>query len=265
MISPLQEEFDYAKFSYYLNSKKDNSKGDIFELLERIIVEDNPINGLNQYLSICQLYFDGLVEKKEGNLNEKLLILNKLFLQGKSTVGSFYRNCEINFNNIRDLINKYGEKIYNYSSLKESKKRNLMGAYLGTRKLGYYLPQYIQEPDIVVSIASGAFESTFLAMDIFDLNNFLVLRYSTLYRSDKNVKLPINYPINLVKEQINGKRVLLIDDILCFGTTLNAVTNYILEYNPSSLDIGIVNGYVKNDNSNFYIKKESDPLFLEKK
>ena len=55
--------------------------GNLSNLIKKIETEKNPVNFLNQYLSICQLYFDGLIDGSSNNYEDKknyLILLQKM-------------------------------------------------------------------------------------------------------------------------------------------------------------------------------------------
>ena len=247
------------------------------QLIKTIDAEDNPVNFRNQLLSISQLYFDGLIKTKNGadmakgaTWAEQAQALYNLNLAGKKAIGSFYRGKGIDFDGVKEIFMPYASAIIQYGGNDSiAKHRNIFDDYNTVHAFGrnlYDECRNITGIDTIVCVAGGGFEPSYLAMDILEKEELAVMRYSS-YRSmpDSNVKLPKFAPKGYINDQIKNKKVLVIEDYVVSGKSLNKVMNYISKRKSREIYCTTVIG------SNFYlpcIKQEvlngSEEVFCEK-
>lgn len=247
-----QTEFDLAKgsnsYRVYLN-----------ELIKKIENEKNPMDFKEQLLAITQLYFDStfdstsyacfLIEQNPDEWNTQSEVLDKLILAGKNAIGSFYSGDGIDLDSVKEIILPYADSIIKYGpEASIPKVRHLRGLYQNVQTFGIELQKtfdYTKPIDTLVCIASGAFEPSFLAMNIKEKEDLVVMRYSVAGRDDKHVKVPNGASERYLKSKIEDKTVLVVEDVVCEGGTLAEVMKYSSGFRPDELYGISVKGYCR--------------------
>lgn len=229
---------EFCNFSVYQKTLK--------ELLIGIEKENNPLYFRDKLMAIIQLYFDGIIDRDlsdEEFWPLQSATLDKLFLAGKTAIGTFYRNEGINFDKIKEILLPSASDIILFGDNEnKAKYRHLESQYDNLQKMGLEFQNILENrrfirPDSLVCIASGAFEPSFLIMDILDIKELTPIRYSRCCKKDKEVLVPKNAPKDYVSSKIKNKHVLVIEDWINGGQTLEKVIMHILEIGP-----GVVSG-----------------------
>ena len=237
-----KSEFDSAEGWY-------TSAGRLDALIKEIESEENPIDFKEQLLAITQLYFDSILdypnyasfstEQNTDEWAEQSEALDNLILAGKKSIGSFYQGDGIDFDEVKEIILPYADKIIEYNpTFDYAKTRHLRDAEQNVQRFGIELQKTFDNTkpiDTLVCIASGGFEPSFLAMDIIEKEELAVVRYSNESRDDQEVKVPIHTPEENLKSKIKDKTVLVIEDIVYTGMTLAKVMKYASGFMPNEL------------------------------
>jgi len=96
--------------------------------------------------------------------------------------------------------------------------------------------------DLIIPIASGGFEPSALTADYLGVDKMFPLRYSRVSRTDSKVLVPSRAPVRYPKQQIKGKRILIIDDIVGSGRTLSQFAKWIRRHSPTKVYFAVVQG-----------------------
>jgi len=220
-------------------------------LFHNIKEEENPIDFMNQLLAITRLYFDGICEKESRNWENirkgvnylrgrdediwdiQKKALDRLTSAGKLAIGSFYRGEGIPTEEVRSIILSVVDDVLPFCPEKKAKGRHLNLLHDKIQKFGRNLPEILdcEEIDTIVPVASGGFESAFLAMDILDTPTLLPVRFSRCKHSDSEVKIPFRAPDDYLP--VEGKNVLVTEDLTIRGTSIGKVMELLLEKDPA--------------------------------
>ena len=223
-------------------------------LINKIEKENNLFDFRDQLSAIVQLYFDGLIKKEHSGTKEKnkvwseqKLVLDKLNNAGKLAYGSFYRGNGIDFDKVREMILPNASKIIKYSNEENAKPRHLANSngHKEIQDFGLILTEIasVKEPfDTIVCCASGGFEPSFLAMDILEKNTIVPVRYSWVSgdRQDFKVKFPKYAPDDYLSSKVDGKKVLVVEDVVSSGRSLAEVLEMVEDNKPGDLWVGVV-------------------------
>lgn len=243
----------YYKDEFLKQDRETRWKWNLRNLIKRIEKEDNPVNFRNQLLSISQLYFDGLVEKdpttnvlkgaarrarKDKLWSKQFDALSQLNLAGKKAVSSFYRGDGVDFDDVKDTFLPYASAIIksdNKGSI--AKHRNLLNEYNTVQTFGRNLCDECRDIgiDTIVCVASGGFEPSYLAMDILEKEDLVVMRYSHRSKEDSGVKLPVSASSVYFANKIKDKTVLVVEDWVASGQSLNGVMDYLSRRRPNGI------------------------------
>jgi hypoxanthine phosphoribosyltransferase len=96
-----------------------------------------------------------------------------------------------------------------------------------------------RKPDLIVSIASGGFEPAFVVSKLMNLNHE-TLMYSHHYRHQDKVKV-LPFQEKRFMEKVPNREILLIDDWIESGRTINRAIEFLRYFSPRKIDVGIVN------------------------
>ena len=174
---------------------------------------------------------------------------------------------EINFDKVKELIFPSANMLMSQYFLgdRESKERWVthyssytdfgrelnvaLGNYFEHMKKWRSIPQEMENQykmvkdlpkiETIATIASGGFEAAYLAMNILGVDNLMPFRYSHESRDDSEVRFPKLAPED-DGAAIEGKSVLLIDDIIGSGKTIREGTKYVMGKNPKELFVSTV-------------------------
>ena len=227
--------------------------------LENLILdfekEKNIISFKEQFFGITQLYHDGLISKQiEENLNQSLVwksqeeTLNQLIKAGKISIGQFYRGEGINMNQVREIILPYKENILKFGETKiKSKIRHLFGLEKEIQTFGFKLQQELYRETIrptgLMCIANGGFEPAYLAMNLADINDLAIVRYSHFSKEDSKLMLPKLSQKNYLRNRIeNQEEVLIVDDWCCSGKTAEKVIKSVGKLKPKKIFFTSIRG-----------------------
>lgn len=222
----------------------------ISDLLKKIESQRNPLEFKEALLGCIQLYFDGLVDRREEIENpevwtEQLEALSAILTGVGITVVAFYRqNREIPFNEVREVVMPYNSTLIRHGSKSKPKGRHLAGCELLVGNYATSVANALtgEEFDLVIPIASGGFEPAVLTANYLGVNQFFPVRYSTVSRKDTEVLFPAYVTPDYLTQKISGRRILLIDDIVCHGRTASKLLRWIEKYNPASVHFAFVQG-----------------------
>ncbi|MCW1296447.1 MAG: phosphoribosyltransferase [Candidatus Parvarchaeota archaeon] len=186
-------------------------------------------------LCLCQVVYDGMLEQ----MLDQPSLLNKTFKVASEVCAKFYipgYNANVNERDL-DYIKKTTRKFKI-----DIKFRPLNGSEDCVKDFIRSVVKYYKEherPDVIISIASGGFEPALVLSKVLNTPH-TTLRFSHHYRNDENVKL-LPFQEMELKEKIPNSNVLLIDDWIESGRTINKVTDFLNEsYAPRTITVGIV-------------------------
>ena len=230
----------------FLQIQNSDYQSNLGQLFEKIKNEKNPRSFLNLYLAIAQLYFYGLISNNDDrqswdNQEDTLNSINSL---GIIMVGELYEKGVFDSNfvlknllQIKDCIMEHGD---NYNT---AKYRWMASHMKGIQKYGVVLEDYFRtiedKPNVIVSIASGGFEPSYLAANIFGLEEILLVRPG---KDELQLVLPTAIPDGYVDESVSTKNTLIIDDYINKGFSLKSVIEYMLISRAKKITAATVTG-----------------------
>lgn len=216
-------------------------------------------------LSAIQLYFDGLVESRDLNpevIEERHTVLDALLKGVRLTVSGYYRNGkEIQYGQVQEEILQFESAILKYGSKKTAKPRHLSGCEIHVLRYLSDVERNLnaEKIDLIIPIASGGFEPAALVADCLNIDNLLPVRYSGIHRKDSYVR--ITEKISRIKQElIRDKKILIVDDIIDKGTTMDTVISWAKGYEPSETYFSAVRtyrGYPSFNGSYFLFRNEN--------
>ncbi len=232
---------------------------DLPALIKKIEKQEDSHEFKETILRITQLYFDGLVDiykpqSDQRTWPEQSKALDALLKGVRLTVSGFYRHDKaIPFVEIKKEILPHSLTFIKHGSNKDYKMKHLERCeselYLYAESIAQGLAG--EKIDLIIPVASGGFEPAALAADYLNIEKMLPVRYSNLCKCDIDVLIPTQAPKGYSGEQIIGKRILIIDDIVSLGKTIELVSRWAIRYTPASIHFAVVRG-------NFPILKEID-------
>jgi hypoxanthine phosphoribosyltransferase len=240
------------------------------ELLKEIEVQSDPRKFKEVVLRTLQLYFDGLVENKCQLPNpkvwaEQLETLNAMLRGLRLTVSGFYRDNEnVPFDEVREIIIPYDSTLIKHGLKRGCKKRHLDGSEYQVGRYALNLTEVLknEELDLVIPIASGGFEPSALIADYLSINEMFPIRYSRVSRTDGGVLVPSQAPLEYPKQEVDGKRILVIDDIVASGGTFSKLAKWMKNYCPTKAYFSTVQGDQKDlKDSNLHTHNNSQHLY----
>ncbi|NCN51949.1 phosphoribosyltransferase [archaeon] len=184
-------------------------------------------------LSTAQLYHDGLIFKgaeqsEKDNFNGFFSILN-------GYIRDFY-NGGLSLSKTKEEISKIKNGILKYSLIKAPKERKLAGKETEIRKFKKNFEESYF--DQIISVANGGFEPAALinSMD----KEIIPVRYSHVNGHDKEVKLCNFYSQEELKNKIEGKKVILSEDYIHTGKTIDNVLEWTKKFSPNEIYVASV-------------------------
>ncbi len=225
------------------------------ELFHQISFLSEPLLFKEAMLRSMQLYFDGLVEWPNRNLSEPLAkkvwsdqseALQALLNGVRKSVAGFYRQGSISFEDVRNTVMPYTSTFLKYGSKAVAKDRRLDGAT--TQKMNDFTQDVIKGldgkcVDLIIPIASGGFEPGVLMADCLTVNNLLPIRCSRLGKQDGLALVPAGAPSGYAEQQISEKRVLLVEDIVATGLSLEQCLELVCRHGPKEVYLATVDGW----------------------
>ena len=154
------------------------------------------------------------------------------------------------FSDVREVVLPHESALIKYGSKKECKYRHLCGDedFVGPQISELSEALKDEGVNLIISIASGGFEPAALTADYLGVNQIFPVRYSHLSHYDKKVLVPQYTPDNYSQRQIQGKAVLIIDDIFDTGRTASAITKWAKKHGPTKIYFAFVRKIVGDKN-----------------
>ena len=195
----------------------------------------NPYQFKESILVLSQLYFDALIENPSHSKN----FLDVVMLSGKRTISSFYRGNGID-ESARELICRNISELYNSIKSTKLKHRHInMDGVIQNFGLNMSSIDVFKNLDTIVCVATSAFEPSYLMMDIIEKDELVPLRYSRVSRHDVEVKNPLPN----IESKITSKQILVVEDFMSSGMTLDKIVQYINKLCPKETYISLVSGF----------------------
>lgn len=105
------------------------------------------------------------------------------------------------------------------------------------RKLALKIQGSGFKPDIIICIARGGYIPSRLICDYLDIYNLASIRIKHYTGSDKSEVAQLIDPLSI---NIQGLKVLLVDDINDTGDTLQVALNYLASFNPIEIKVAVL-------------------------
>ena len=96
--------------------------------------------------------------------------------------------------------------------------------------------------DTIIAIARGGFVPARLLCDLLDINDMTSIKVTHYLGTDKGEKARLKYPLN---GNIEGKNVLLVDDVNDTGKSIKVALDHLREFNPTDIKTAVM--HEKND------------------
>ena len=237
-ISLLDLEEVYGEHAYYYDVCPLSI---ISTLLINMEGEQRPFFLRDQFLGILQLYFDALVEDNElVKEPSKLAVLDSLLKIGPKVMDSFYAGEGIDADELNSVVQPLASDIL--SVVRHNKEHKLYhtrdrwdDVRLTGISLGEDAGKHFPHPDYIVPVACGAFELSFLASAVLDVDTLLPARYSD-GRKDTYVRVP-GSDVETYFGCVNGKNVLVLEDFIEHGMNSAKIAKTVAKAQPNSITI----------------------------
>ena len=185
------------------------------------------------------------------------------------TVAGFYRQRrKVPFSEIRELVLPFAPKLIEYGSDKACKHRHLRDLEKRVKDYGHRVSNALtgERLDIVLPIASGGFEPAVLIADYLQIDQVFPVRYSITGRRDKKVLIPAHLSPDYPRQNIEGRKILVVDDVVGRGTTISKLAEWVENLNPSKVYFSVVQGaHLKSPDSEFDSYQHSRHLYVHRK
>lgn len=221
------------------------------KLLREIETQKDPKRFKETVLRTIQLYFDGLIEQRPEVYDpeiwtEQSNALNAILKGLQLTVSGFYRNPRnIHFSKVKEIILPFDSTIVKYGLEQEPKTRHLYEAEYEIAEYAEDITRALarKEIDLIMPIASGGFEPALLTADYIGVNSIFPVRYSWIGKKDDKVLIPNQAPEDYSMKQIKGKKVLVVDDLVCTAKTAIPTMKWVVKHNPAKMYFAVVREY----------------------
>lgn len=220
------------------------------ESLETIALTDSPHNLREATLGAIQLYFDGLIRDLGAGKDPAIWAEQSQTLQSmidglRIAIEEEHDRDEMKyFEKLRGKILPHREQILRDGSREVSKFRHLGGKIKKVNRLAELAREILAQnkPDLIIPVASGGFEPAAEIANHLGVERIMPIRYSRVSRGDYGVRLPFDAPEKYAFEQISGKRVLIVEDIVASGYTAEFVVDWTNKHNPAEVHFAYVLG-----------------------
>ncbi|MBI4919060.1 hypothetical protein HY837_03960 [archaeon] len=221
----------------------DYSDIELNDLLETLETERRPRFFKELVLGILQFYFDGLLQVYDTEKrDEQSKVLKSLLESACITVDGFYGEG-IPFDQVKEKLLPLNYTLCDVCEPVRAEKRRLSWQEWSVEKYGRITAQLLKNKniDVIVPIAAGGFEPAVLNAVDLGVNNIFPVRFSYWTRRDSKVLLPVCIESKeSVKQQLQGKNVLVVEDIIFFGRSAIRVIDWLKMQNPASITLGYV-------------------------
>ena len=209
------------------------------ELINALESEDDPHKFRSGLLIAVRRYFDELVggihpDQAAANYYEAFNAgLNGL----RIALSSYNRDYNINYEAVRNKIRPFVDKI---PALFGTETRRLE-TWDRPFPPKYFLKEVeikLREQciDLVVPIAAAGLEPACILADTLGVKDVFAIRYSPLRLKDYSVKIPAGIPESHLSSIFTGKNVLIVDDIVSTGKTMQEAMNWVSRYSPAMVN-----------------------------
>src|SRR3989339_588106 len=257
----------YDYYNTEINFSNEKNRDYLENLIRKIEGEENIIDFKEQLLAITQLYHDGLISSpvQEQKWKSQRETLDKLIKAGKISIRQFYSGEGIDMNQVREIILPSAEQILEYGNTSRKAKSRYLNYREGDiQNFGLILQEELKaktiDPTSLMCIANGGFEPAYLAMNLTNIDDLIVARYSHVKENDSQLMIPDYQQKKDFKEKIK-KEILIINDCIDTGKTASSVIFSILPLKPRKLFFASVEGNSKNISNK--IKKIAEVLSSE--
>jgi len=200
-------------------------------------------------LNITQLYFDGIIATPSDDtdvLSKQKETLDSIMEGLNMIIPADYEENEIILDDTKEYFLKNSDVLSQYGSRNPPKYRHLIGRRDAVIRYCKFLKKLkcrdtLPDLDSIVSIASGGFEPGIIASHLLDVDNMLLVRYSNICKFDIDVKIPKCIGKEYYSDNIKDSNVMIVDDILDQGRTLDKTIRWALEFKPERLYCSVVN------------------------
>lgn len=195
------------------------------EIIEAVCNEDDMLYLKEYMLAAMQLYYDGILQNPVKNG-----VWHQLCDLSTQAILCYYKHMK-RPDDFLDKLKQIQEQLIDHSPVMKSKQRHLTGDE-------YFVEKFVKaasssDINLIIAVASGGFEPALYLSALRDIEMDAV-RYSSR-RGDREVRFYGNVPDN-----VKGRRVLIVDDILASGDTAYEVSEWVKLQKPEAAYFGIV-------------------------
>lgn len=196
-------------------------------------------------IKAVQLFYNGLVLPREKSENKKTwkeqerTLDNLLKITKKAVICKYKKSILTPSQDIKKHIEEYQQAIIKHGSDNQP-KINYLETPDGQKEIKNHVKttaKRLRKKDIdtIIPIVTGGFEPGLLLANKINADNIFPIRYSHVTKNDKTVLVPVECPESYVREQIENKTVLVVDDVIDSGKTFNEVAKWLQTYNPKEM------------------------------
>src|SRR3989339_159661 len=214
----------YDYYNTEINFSNEKNRDYLENLIRKIEGEENIIDFKEQLLAITQLYHDGLISSpvQEQKWKSQRETLDKLIKAGKISIRQFYSGEGIDMNQVREIILPSAEQILEYGNTSRKAKSRYLNYREGDiQNFGLILQEELKaktiDPTSLMCIANGGFEPAYLAMNLTNIDDLIVARYSHVKENDSQLMIP-DY------QQIKDFKVKKIAEVLSSETSKKIIS-----------------------------------------
>jgi hypoxanthine phosphoribosyltransferase len=237
-----------------MNNTSNVARMDLSGHIMELKNESLNIIDLNEHmLKIIQLYVDGLIgpfmakNPHDFSQDEKRATFNSLWEAVQDITSLRYTVNNENeshktemkkFITLENVLERE-EIILNCGSRGLSNTRHIYKNYDSVKKSIQEAKNIFKtgKIDFAIAIASGSFEPASVISKFFGIKEILPVRYSHYRKNDDKVLLPFEISEDYLLEKIGDANILLFEDQIITGETINTIEKWVAGYNPKKINM----------------------------
>jgi len=210
-------------------------------LLENILTKEDPKKIKESILGIAQIFFDEVLDPTGTLETNQKEIWGSVWRAVELAVPGYCKN-DLSRELIRNEMSKHR---WILGRCKNSYKRDAAYEFwMETLLLPFADEVYSglnEKVDLIIPVASGGFEPAALCEYYLGVTNILPIRYSYYRKNDCAVLVPPWESQETLEKNIGGKNILLAEDAIVRGKTLEGVSRWLEQYKPEKIYLAAVN------------------------